>query len=607
MRTPPFASLTLVALAARLAGGEAQVAQLQAVHRNGQTFLTWQEVQPPTTAESVSFPKFKELQAAVGAVIYRIYRSDKPITSLDGLSPVGETGQLSVWSAHFNGYGDPKDTDLVPRFVIEEGKAPLAAGTGLYVHNPRTPAVAKACAEGKPVPANGAKLKGFYAVTAVVGGVENKTLTEANRLKAAVDEVEGQGVPVLQRRETPKEFNYVEGPTLEYYIRWEAPPHANRENQPFDVLVGIPKGMKEPAPIGLHLHCWGGNINGGYGWWYNAEKGSLFLAANQVPYDWWTGYHEEWRKQPASKEAWGKGVVRPYTQRRVLGLLDWAASKWKTDPARTHVGGNSMGGSGTPMLAIRHPERFAWAVAWVGVHIPEKSPTFANSYAEVYGPKDWGVKFEDGTPVWDYFNDAWYLRQYPERETPFITFSNGKNDGAIGWPQAQEFFRAMQDTKRPHIFNWGQEGHRQRAIMLITLEQRVNPMDLRLDQSLPAFTKCSLDGNPGNGDPADGDAEGGANLYLTWDTTDVVDTPKSWEMTLKLTDKAPKDTCSVDVTPRRLQQFKVKAGTTVAWTSSSGGKQVQSGKATADKHGLITIEGLTVAKAGCRLQLSMSK
>jgi hypothetical protein len=87
----------------------------------------------------------------------------------------------------------------------------------------------------------------------------------------------------------------------------------------------------------------------------------------------------------------------------------------------------------------------------------------------------------------------------------------------------------------------------------------------------------------------------------------VVDTPKSWEMTLKLTDKAPKDTCSVDVTPRRLQQFKVKAGTTVAWTSSSGGKQVQSGKATADKHGLITIEGLTVAKAGCRLQLSMSK
>jgi hypothetical protein len=610
MRTPPFASLTLFALAAGLAGGEAQVAQLQAVHRNGQTFLTWQEVQPPVSADSISFPKFKKVQAALGKpakVVYRIYRSDKPIAALDGLTPIGETGQLSIYATYWNGYGEPKETDIVPRFVIEEGKPALPPGSALYVHNPRSEKVARDCAEGRPVPAVGAKLKGYYAVTVAIDGKENRALSDANRLKAAVEEVEGQGVPVLQRRETPKEFQYVAEPTLEYYMRWEAPPNANRENLPFDVLVAIPKNLKDPAPVGLHLHHWGGNINGGYVWWVNAEKGSLLLASNQDPYDWWTGYHEQWTKVPASREAWGKGVIRPYTQRRLLSLLDWIATKWKTDPSRTSVSGGSMGGSGTPMLAIRHPERFAWALGHVGVHIPEKSPTFASSYAQVYGEKAWGVKFEDGTPVWDYFNDAWYLRQYPERETPFITFSNGKNDVGIGWPQAQEFFRAMQETRRPHIFNWGQGGHRVRAIMPVTLDERINPLDLRIDQSLPAFTRCSLDGNPGNGDPADGDPEGGANLYLAWDTTDVVDTAKSWEMTLKLTDKAPKDTCSVDVTPRRLQQFKVKAGTTVAWTSSSGGKQVQAGKATADKHGLITIEGLTVAKAGCRLQLSLSK
>jgi len=43
------------------------------------------------------------------------------------------------------------------------------------------------------------------------------------------------------------------------------------------------------------LHCWGGSLNGGYGWWYQAEQGHLLLASNQVPYDWWTGYHEDER------------------------------------------------------------------------------------------------------------------------------------------------------------------------------------------------------------------------------------------------------------------------------------------------------------------------
>lgn len=158
--------------------------------------------------------------------------------------------------------------------------------------------------------------------------------------------------------------------------------------------------------------------------------------------------------------------------------------------------------------------------------------------------------------------------------------------------------RAMQDTKRPHIFNWGLGGHGQRAIMPVAHDQRFNPMDLRIDQSLPAFTRCSLDGHP---------AEGGANLYLTWDTTNVVDTAKAWEMTVMLTDKSPEDTCTVDVTPRRLQQFKPRAGEFFAWTSSSGGQQVQACKATADQLGLITLEGLTVSKAGCRLQITTAK
>jgi hypothetical protein len=286
--------------------------------------------------------------------------------------------------------------------------------------------------------------------------------------------------PVLQDAKEVKEFNYVSGPTLRHYVRWEAPPHANRENQPNDILVAIPKDLARPAPVGLHLHCWGGSPWGGYGWWYNAEKGAILIAANQVPYDWWTGYHELYGKGPRDQKAWSNGVVHPYTQKRVLSLVDWAATQWEVDRSRVFTGGISMGGSGSPMLAIRNPDRIAWAIGWVGIHVPQMSSHFKGSYAQVYGEPEWGVKFEDGTPVWDYFSDVWYLRQHPARETP----------------------------------------------------------------------------------------------------------------------------CTVDLTPRRLQTFKLKAGEALKWTSTSGGKETQSGALTVDPHGLATIEGLKVGKAGNRIRIA---
>ena len=250
-------------------------------------------------------------------------------------------------------------------------------------------------------------------------------------------------------------------------------------------------------------------------------------------------------------------------------------TKYDVDLKRTHVAGSSMGGSGGAMFAIRHPEQIAWAVSWVGVHIPARSPQFQGSYAQVFGEPAWGVKFEDGTPVWDFFDDAWYLRHHPEKEIGLITFSNGKNDGGIGWPQAVEFYRLLQETRRPHIFVWGQSGHGQRATMPVSLAERVLPIDLRTDQSQPAFTHCSLDDNPGSGDPSEGEAKGQINLYLFWETADLVDRADRWEITSGLIAKAPRDEGTVDITPRRCQKFKPRPGSKVPWSNSVDGKVIQ--------------------------------
>src|SRR5205823_6049685 len=78
-------------------------------------------------------------------------------------------------------------------------------------------------------------------------------------------------------------------------------------------------------------------------------------------------------------------------------------------------------------------------------------------------------------------------------------------------------------------------------------------IDVRLDRTLPAFTRCSLDDNPGDGSPESGAGEGQSNLYLTWETSgdSVVDEVGRWSLMLRLGKQAPKDGCTVDVTPRR--------------------------------------------------------
>lgn len=605
------ATLAWVILSICAFAAERQVDALEARHRGGQTFVTWSEVDPPeiaADADDAAVHRIADQTSRDGKVRYRIYRSSEKITSIEGMTPIGETGQLSCYNLDYYGANGTEGKPAI-RYVVKDSEEPLPHGTAVYVHNPKIA---------------GPKAESYYAVTVVVGDSEDRSISAANCLQAPVIETQGQGAPVLQRILKPDEFSYIKGPELHYYVRWEAPPNSSVENRPIDYLVAIPPDIQErPTPVGLHLHCWGGSLNGGYGWWYQYGRlGTTYMiSSNQIPYDWWTGYHElYYSASERSRQAWADGVVRPYTTRRMLSFLDWAAKKYDLDLNRVFTAGSSMGGSGAPMFAIRHSRRIAWSIGWVGVHDPGNTPQFKGSYEQVYGGIDWGISFEDGTPVFNYYKDADYLMRNPQKDVGFITWSNGKNDGGIGWPQAIEFYRAMQQTRRPHIFVWGLNGHGQRAQMPAGGGERVMPIDIRLDRSLPAFTNCSLDDNPGTAtklatprqlqvgretrkDEFDGDPEGQVNLYLCWRPDDIVDTTDRWEITVDLTQDAPKDQCTVNITPRRLQEFRPVPGQTLRWSVMSDGRTVQSGKAIADKWGLVTLPSVVVSKKPCRIAI----
>ena len=567
---------------------EKQVSDLNVWQVEGQTFLTFGMISDYILTQEITYGEyFKKKKQIKTQIKYNIYRSKDIIKNINGLTPIASVDSFTGWNDSFYGINTNSDRysgKKVIRYTVKPDKGCLDSGRGLFVFSPAD--------EGNF----------YYAVTTEIKGRENKdVIIGQNSMEIPVKETKGPGSPILQRVESPKTFQYIKKPKLYFYTKWESPPNSSRNSQPLDYLVAIPENLKKPAPVGIHLHSWGGNLLDGYAWWNNAEKGAILLATNQYPYDWWTGYHESLfsKDPPRSKKDWQNGVVRPYTINRLFSFLEYLDKKsdWPIDTSRTFTAGSSMGGSGSLMMAIRYPERVAWSRSWVGVHIPDKSPQFKSSYMKVWGDPEFNVKFEDGTPVWDYYNNAKYLYENPKKEIGFLTFCNGKNDGAIGWAQAVEFLKALQDTRRPHLFIWGQGRHGQRTVMPGNGSERVMPLDIRTDMVLPAFTHCSLDNNPGNGDPNDGDPSGQINQWLFWEDKSIVDEQDRFEITVALMEKAPAPECTVDITPRRVQKFLFASGRKLFWkNTSNNGAESQKGAVTVDEYGLITLKKIVVSK-----------
>ncbi|NUQ61637.1 MAG: prolyl oligopeptidase family serine peptidase [Pirellulales bacterium] len=577
----------------------AQEPTAKAIHRAGQTFLTWQEIE--------------------GAKEYRVYRALEPIRDPALAACVGSADDDSTLNfraatGDFRDQQQKKGTKTPPgpqgpakrdlqvkdqladarrdpayHFVIEPDGKPLGDDVGLFVYTAKKDETA------------------HYAVV-----TDGKIVAVSG--------------PVSERVAMPEPV-----PQGEYgYVHWvddigtaEYTAMGNRAGYAFNFDF-VPSREPGPQPLWILPHARGGNYRMGH---HNRRPGPPHVlvpdddpwapgdvAGRAAPYfTMWHGYNTNCGTGRPLTE----GVNVNYTERRLSWTIEWVRRRFEVDPARITMTGGSMGGIASVFTALRHPD--VLAAIFANVPVLDFGAIWANN--DLYVAPLWGkpgekIRSWDGVDIYDTMRAAWYAENHPESDFPLMVILVGKNDTTVGWADKPVFFRAMESTRHGGSFYWDRRSHGAQPVDGRYWHQgRTPPPDMaglaekapievdflafRRDRSYPAFSRCSLNDNPGDGRPESGAPHGQINGYLLWDAGDIVDTPTRWEMTLKLTPGAPRDECTVDVTPRRLQALQVAQGEKFRWDIQGG----DSGEATADQWRLVTIPSVRVTKAGIRLRI----
>lgn len=598
-----------------------QVAGLRAVHHGGQTFLVWTEhaAYRPAAKEVIWLEKFSEngdvpargpgqgaygmpnhpgitlrtlrrLQglglrdrpsgfqgirplervAEVEPVAYRVYRHRQRITPenirqaelLATVEPLGGY-DTEVYQIHFQGeYIDQREEpdSFIPTYCVAKGQA-LRPGEALYVHTPRQAGSA------------------FYAVTCVLAGTENLVqITAANSLSQPVAETPAGPRPVLQ---WVQEDRYKKDPTEYWYRIWAAPPLVNLPSRSFRVAVAVSDSFTGPGPLTIDSISGAFNVRGSIN--VPREDRVTLLIERQLAWLPALFYNEGRDTLRAAAEC----KVDYYSERYFDTIIKWIMARYKID--RSKIDGSLM------YFGLRHPEIFPKMS--FGSYTATYDYRWAPGSPAHLGPQ--GIKTVDGEDAWEMYSVGGYVLKYPGREIPFLICisGTGKDRGhtsEFGWQDDPRGWRALLEARQPFAAAWSGNAGRYPAF------RRFNEMNW--DGTIPAFSNCSLDNNPGNGDPADGDYYGQINGWLLWDDQDRLDQPGRWEMTVFLLDDCPRDRCTVDLTPRHCRQFRAKPGERFAWTNTTAdGRPVASGRVTADRWGRVTIERLELTKARHRV------
>lgn len=550
-----FMAFAALAFAPAAQAAEFEVTGIQAVHRHGQTFVTWKDI-----AEGEDGAKFR----------YSLYRSGEPVTAANlEKAELCYHGVLNCSAKLFGHVFNMKDRldPAKPYAIIEEGGKPLPAWSGLAVHTVQKPgkayyAVVATDEKFKPV---SAVVPGKSATTVAVdempGPIQPIKLYDSKERKSYVAQtsITGQkGLPLSISLHGSQATGGPAGEWGDYYLYFGTPAMGYRDGIPGvftvqenrdkagNMLVLRPRdAIEHPSGRGAFETMWFG--------YYCIPHGAT---------------HSEPR-------------VYPFTENRLLWMIDWSLRHYGGDPLRVSLGGNSMGGLGSINVGFRHPELFAAVY-------PSIAPFLWRAPSSFHGAvtRDSKALMADGKTTYaDYTNSITFAAAHHE-DMPFLGWAVGRQDSNHTWKEYIDMVKALTDNHHGFAFSWNDGGHSEGGRAMTPISKDYPASRFARDRSYPAFGNSSIDSAMGNGSKDDGDREGGVNLGFDW--KDLVDEKGKWSVAV--TNHLAKNAMTVDVTPRRCQNFKATPGAKYAWSTSTGMK----GTAVADKWGLVTVPKMVI-------------
>ena len=138
-------------------------------------------------------------------------------------------------------------------------------------------------------------------------------------------------------------------------------------------------------------------------------------------------------------------------EKRVIDTVKWIIQKYEIDSNRVYVSGNSMGGSGTLGIGMRHGDVFAAIKANVPAGIEHVSHRM--SFPPQSVPEN--VKLPEPPVAIDY---------------------SAQNDG---WSEGHDrFVKAMNDRKYSLVLDWGPFGHANNSAQIMKVNDLIDSFDL---------------------------------------------------------------------------------------------------------------------------------
>jgi len=602
--------LLLILVITMLSGYAETPTNTNAFFRSGQVFITWNEV--------------------VSAEKYIVYRSLSAFSAgdLTALNKRYEVPQGSANNKHLNSLVDYRPESngfmaltppcsirkhvIIPLSDTASGNAvEVADGTGMVVLTTHTVGTY------------------YYAITAVVGGVEDKSLNNGN-ITGAIEETVEEPTPVLLWQSGIKEARiYLQYTDVDSFN----PTYTGEYAWPYWVGVGTKYNTtSEKLSLCLGLAGMPGTLSSlgnSYSWNSQGIECKTHETGN-----WWFGYSQTavYDTSVIVPTCCNSGAIREdgpvvnFTEARYMNFLKWMILRepyysTRIDTNRIFTTGASMGGSGTLQFMHHYPDFFAYGIAKTAVtNYLETDWSWLRQCETRWGShtndtmqvkftgwrSEWLNESFGGMTLHTFLNQENMLFKMERVEMPWIFICHGGTDGSVNWPQqGRNYYTNLDSTRR----GWsggcdGASGHYCSGVLFaIPNGNDDQTTTIRKNNSFVAFSNVS--GNPGLPVPDSPDSiYYSFNTQFNWSTPyyrvggyqDQIDSVNRYEIVLV----SRNGDNIADITPRRLQKFVVTPGEEyIARNTAVNDLNTvfQVDTLTADSLGLLTFKGFEV-KAG---------